>query len=44
MEYYFDEAMRCLEMMDSQHWAFALIGAAVIGFMCMRGFGSRAQY
>jgi hypothetical protein len=41
VEYYLNEAMRYMQGMDSQQWAIALIVAAVLGFLCMRGFGSQ---
>ena len=29
----------------SRHeWIFVFVGALVLGFICMRGFGSRANY
>ncbi len=41
MDYYLNEAMRYMQSMDSQQWAIALIVAAVLGGLCMRGFGAQ---
>ncbi|MEQ8786944.1 MAG: hypothetical protein RIC55_11620 [Pirellulaceae bacterium] len=29
---------------DRTQWIFILIGAVVVGFLCLRGFGSRKDY
>ena len=36
--------MRTIDSMDTQEWMLVLIGVIVVGFLCMRGFGSRSQY
>lgn len=36
--------MRTVDSMDTQEWMLALIAVIVVGFLCMRGFGSRSQY
>ncbi len=36
--------MRFIERMDTQEWAIVLAAMIVVGFLCMRGFGSRANY
>lgn len=30
--------------MNRQEWIFASVGALLIGYFCMRGFGSRTNY
>jgi hypothetical protein len=30
--------------LDRQQWFFVFVGVVVLGFLCMRGFGSRANY
>ncbi len=35
---------RTIEGMESQEWMLVLIVVIVIGFFCMRGFGSRSDY
>jgi len=37
-------AMRYVEALDIQQWLLVLVAAVVVGFFCMRGFGSRSQY
>ena len=37
-------AMRFIERMDTQEWGLVLAAMIVLGFLCMRGFGSRANY
>ena len=36
--------MRAIDRLDAEQWALVLIGAIVVGFLCLRGFGSRADY
>lgn len=36
--------MRMADRMDTQEWALVLIGVIVVGFLCLRGFGSRSDY
>jgi len=36
--------MRFIDRMDAQHWLLALLAVVVVGFFCMRGFGSRSDY
>lgn len=30
--------------LDRTQWLFVFVGVVVLGFVCMRGFGSRANY
>jgi hypothetical protein len=30
--------------LDRQQWIMVFFGALVVGFLCMRGFGSRTKY
>ena len=30
--------------LSRQEWIFVFVGALAIGYFCMRGFGSRANY
>ncbi len=36
--------MQTIDSMDTQQWLLVLWGVIVVGFFCMRGFGSRSQY
>lgn len=29
---------------DRTEWIFILVGAVIVGFICLRGFGSRKEY
>jgi hypothetical protein len=29
---------------DRTQWIFILVGAVIVGFLCLRGFGSRQNY
>ena len=41
---YVREVIRFLEQLDTQEWVLVLLGLVVVGFLCMRGFGSRSDY
>ena len=41
---YVREVLRFLEQLDTQEWVLVLLGLVVVGFLCMRGFGSRSDY
>ena len=41
---YYREVLQFLEQLDTQEWVFVLMGLIVVGFLCMRGFGSRSNY
>jgi len=38
------EVMRRVDRLDLQQWLIVLTVGAAIGFLCMRGFGSRSGY
>lgn len=38
------EVMRVVNSMGTQEWVLVLVGVIVVGFFCLRGFGSRSQY
>ena len=38
------EAMRFVNHLDMQQWLMLLLGVIVLGFFCLRGFGSRSDY
>ncbi len=48
MEQYFNDlyrdTMRLLMQMEREHWVIAFGVLVVVGFFCMRGFGSRTSY
>lgn len=39
-----NQAFRWLEHLNMQEWTLVLAGVAVVGFLCLRGFGSRSAY
>lgn len=41
---FYHSAMRSIERFNSQDWMLVMIGAVIIGFFCLRGFGSRSGY
>ena len=41
---YVSEVLRFLNQLDTQEWVLVLLGLVVVGFLCMRGFGSRSDY
>ncbi len=41
---YYRTLMRHIERLDTQEWLMVFIIAVGIGALCMRGFGSRANY
>ncbi|MFH1921214.1 MAG: hypothetical protein ABIP48_15205 [Planctomycetota bacterium] len=44
MGQFYREVMRFINHMDMQDWAVALVGVVIVGFVCLRGFGSRSNY
>ncbi len=44
MGHIYREVMRFLIQMDAQEFLFVLMGLAVLGMICLRGFGSRSSY
>jgi hypothetical protein len=41
---YISYALRYLEQLNTQEWVLVLLGLVILGFVCMRGFGSRTNY
>ena len=41
---YADELGHMLHRLDRIQWLIVFVAALVIGFLCMRGFGSRKYY
>ena len=44
MSHYVNKALRFIETMSTQEWMLVLFGVVLVGFFCMRGFGSRSKY
>jgi hypothetical protein len=44
MGQFYRQVIRFLEQLDTQEWVLVLLGLVVVGFVCMRGFGSRSDY
>lgn len=47
LEYLWNAGGRIIEVtgeFDRTQWIFILIGVVVVGFICLRGFGSRKAY
>ena len=40
----FRTALHWINGLDRQEWLVVLVVAMLIGFLCMRGFGSRSSY
>ena len=40
----FHEAMNVAERMGTRDWVLVLAGLVVVGWFCLRGFGSRSSY
>ena len=38
------DLMRYADHLSIQHWLVILLVAVVLGFFCLRGFGSRSNY
>lgn len=41
---YYSDAMHFIARLDKQEWLGVLVAVTIIGFFCMRGFGSRSSY
>jgi hypothetical protein len=39
-----DSVVQQTGRLDRTQWLFVFVGIVVIGFVCMRGFGSRSNY
>ena len=44
IEGYMEPFFRFCCSLSRTEWIFVFVGALVIGYFCMRGFGSRANY
>ena len=44
MTRYWRELVHYVDGMGTQEWMLALVVVIVLGFFCMRGFGSRSNY
>ena len=44
IERYLGPFFRACCSLNRQEWIFVFVGVLVIGYFCMRGFGSRANY
>jgi hypothetical protein len=40
----YNQVMHWVARMDTQDWLLTLVGALVVGFLLLQGFGSRAKY
>lgn len=40
----YSQAMRFAGGLTQQQWFIVLCGVVIVGFLCLRGFGSRANY
>jgi hypothetical protein len=38
------DSWQFIEHMSVQQWFYVLVIAVVVGFLCLRGFGSRTNY
>ena len=38
------QVMRVVDRMGTEEWTLALGAMIIVGFVCMRGFGSRSKY
>jgi hypothetical protein len=36
--------MRLVERLDRGEWTLVLLGLVLVGWICLRGFGSRSSY
>jgi len=41
---YYRESVQTLGRMQPEHWAGLAVVVVVVGLICMRGYGSRANY
>jgi hypothetical protein len=44
IESFLSPIFRQMNSLDRQQWIFVFVAALVMGFICMRGFGSRTKY
>jgi len=38
------EVMQVIDSLDREEWMLVLVGVIVVGFLSLRGFGSRSRY
>ena len=41
---YWNNLLRQIDRLDTEQWTLVLVAAIVVGFFCLRGFGSRSGY
>jgi len=44
MRHYFREISWWIDRLDMQEWMLILFSMIILGFLCLRGFGSRSKY
>ncbi len=44
MNQLYEQFFRYVDRLGTQEWAMVLAGAILIGFLSLRGFGSRSNY
>ena len=44
IECFVQPIFRCLSGLDREEWIMVFAGALVLGYFCMKGFGSRTDY
>jgi hypothetical protein len=44
MDHLYRDVMRYVNRLDTHEWTLVLLGVILIGFLCLRGFGSRSDY
>jgi hypothetical protein len=44
MGHLYRQIMQHFDQLDTQHWLYVLVGVVIVGFFCLRGFGSRSNY
>ena len=44
MDHLYYDIMRYVNRLDTQDWTLVLLGVIIVGFLCLRGFGSRSSY
>lgn len=40
----YESALKAVSRFDANEWLIALVVVVIVGFFCMRGFGSRSGY
>jgi hypothetical protein len=44
MDKYVYEVLYVIDHMEPQHWLMVLAGVIAVGYLCMKGIGSRSHY